>query len=74
MTDQNDTAEKFSLSLLATGEKRGVDEFNPKPMAEWTDDDIRAFYDQNPNISLLTYAGMLGLSVGELKEILLEEM
>ena len=74
MTDQNDTAEKFSLSLLATGEKRGVDEFNPKPMAEWTDDDIRAFFDQNPNLSLLTYAGMLGLSVGELKEILLEEM
>mgnify|MGYP003108635688 FL=1 len=69
-----DIAEKFSLSLLATGEKRGVDEFNPKPMAEWTDDDIRAFFDQNPNLSLLTYAGMLGLSVGELKEILLEEM
>lgn len=69
-----DNAEKFSLSLLATGEKRGVDEFNPKPMWEWTDDDIRAFYDQNPNISLLTYGGMLGLSVGELKEILMEEM
>ena len=74
MTDQNDTAEKFSLSLLATGEKRGVDEFNPKPMAEWTDDEIRDFFDQNPNLGLLTYAGMLGLSVGELKEILLEEM
>lgn len=69
-----DIAEKFSLSLLATGEKRGVDEFNPKPMAEWTDDEIRDFYDQNPNISLLTYGGMLGLSVGELKEILMEEM
>lgn len=69
-----DNAEKFSLSLLATGEKRGVDEFNPKPMAEWTDDEIRDFYDQNPNISLLTYGGMLGLSVGELKEILMEEM
>lgn len=69
-----DIAEKFSLSLLATGEKRGVDEFNPTPMAEWTDDDIRDFFDQNPNLGLLTYAGMLGLSVGELKEILLEEM
>jgi len=67
-----DIAEKFSLSLLATGEKRGVDEF--KPMAEWTDDEIRDFFDQNPNLGLLTYAGMLGLSVGELKEILLEEM
>ena len=69
-----DIAEKFSLSLLATGEKRGVDEFNPKPMWEWTDDDIRVFYDQNPNLNLLTYGGMLGLSVGELKEILMEEM
>ena len=69
-----DIAEKFSLSLLATGEKRGVDEFNPKRMAEWTDDEIRDFFDQNPNLGLLTYAGMLGLSVGELKEILMEEM
>ena len=69
-----DIAEKFSLSLLATGEKRGVDEFNRKPMAEGTDDEIRDFFDRNPNLSLLTYAGMLGLSVGELKEILLEEM
>ena len=74
MTDQNDTAEKFSLSLLATGEKRGVDEFNSKPMWDWTDDEIREFYDQNPNLTLLTYGGMLGLSVGELKEILMEEM
>ena len=69
-----DNAEKFSLSLLATGEKRGVDEFNPKPMWEWTDDEIRDFFDQNPNLDLLTYGGMLGLSVGELKEILMEEM
>ena len=60
MTDQNDTAEKFSLSLLATGEKRGVDEFNPTPMAEWTDDDIREFYRSlNFPIGLLTYGGML---------------
>ena len=41
-----------------------------KPMFEWNDDEIRDFYDQNPNLTILTYAGMLGLSGGELKEIL----
>ena len=41
-----------------------------KPMFEWTDDEIRDYYDQNPNLTILTYAGMLGLSGGELKEIL----
>jgi len=42
----------------------------PKPMFEWNDDEIRDFYDQNPNLTILTYAGMLGLSGGELKDIL----
>ena len=42
----------------------------PKLMSYWTDDEIRDYYDQNPNISILTYAGMLGLTGGELKEIL----
>lgn len=41
-----------------------------KPMFEWTDDEIRDYYDSNPNLTILTYAGMLGLSGGELKEIL----
>ena len=39
-------------------------------MHTWDDNQIRDFYDQNPNLTLLTYAGMLGLSVGELKDIL----
>jgi len=42
-----------------------------KDLWEWTDDEIRNFYDDNPNLLLSTYAGMLGLSVGELKEILI---
>ena len=42
----------------------------PKPMWEWTDDEIRDYYDSNPNLTILTYAGMLGLTGGELKEIL----
>ena len=41
-----------------------------KPMFEWTDDEIRDYYDSNPNLTILTYAGMLGLTGGELKEIL----
>ena len=41
-----------------------------KPMFEWTDDEIRNYYDINPELSILTYAGMLGLSGGELKDIL----
>ncbi len=42
----------------------------PKPMFEWTDDEIRDYYDSNPNLTILTYAGMLGLTGGELKKIL----
>ena len=42
-------------------------------MHTWDDDQIREFYDNNPNLSLSTYSGMLGLSVGELKEILMTD-
>ncbi len=44
-----------------------------KLMSDWNDDEIRDFYDQNPNLTLLTYAGMLGLSGGELKDILMTD-
>ena len=40
----------------------------------WTHDDIREFYDLNPNLSILTYAGMLGLTGGELKDILMGDV
>ena len=40
-------------------------------MHTWDNDQIRDYYDQNPNLTILTYAGMLGLSGGELKEILM---
>ena len=42
-------------------------------MHTWTEKEICEYYDQNPNLMRLTYAGMLGLSVGELKEILFGE-
>ena len=41
-----------------------------KLMSDWNDDEIRDYYDSNPNLTILTYAGMLGLSGGELKDIL----
>jgi len=41
-----------------------------KPMWEWTHGEIRDYYDSNPNLTILTYAGMLGLTGGELKAIL----
>lgn len=46
----------------------------PRPYHEWTHDEIRDYYDRNTNLSLLTYAGMLGLTGTELKEILMKEM
>ena len=42
-----------------------------KDMETWDNNQIRSFYDDNPNLLLSTYAGMLGLSVGELKDILM---
>jgi hypothetical protein len=42
-------------------------------MHTWDDDQIREFYDNNPNLTILTYAGMLGLSGGELKDILMTD-
>ena len=36
-------------------------------------DEIREYYDLNPDISILTYAGMLGLTGTELKAILMTD-
>ena len=36
-------------------------------------DEIREYYDLNPDLSILTYAGMLGLTGGELKAILMTD-
>jgi len=44
-----------------------------KPMWDWDHNEIRDYYDQNPDLSILTYAGMLGLSGGELKDILMTD-
>ena len=38
-----------------------------------TDNEIREYYDRNPNLSILTFAGMLGLTGGELKDILMTD-
>jgi hypothetical protein len=35
--------------------------------------EIRQYYDLNPNITILTYAGMLGLTGTELKAILMTD-
>ena len=35
--------------------------------------EIRQYYDLNPNITILTYAGMLGLTGTELKGILMSD-
>jgi len=34
----------------------------PKPAWQWTDQEIRDYYDQNPNLTILTLAGMVGLT------------
>ena len=39
----------------------------------WSNRQIRDYYDLNPNITILTYAGMLGLTGGELKDILMTD-
>ena len=36
-------------------------------------DEIREYYDLNPDLSILTYAGMLGLTGTELKDILMTD-
>ena len=36
-------------------------------------DEIRQYYDLNPDLSILTYAGMLGLTGTELKDILMTD-
>ena len=40
---------------------------------DWDDQDICNFYDRNPNLTILTYAGMLGLTRSEVKQILMGE-
>lgn len=42
-------------------------------MHTWDNDQIRDYYDQNPDLTILTYAGMLGLTGGELKDILMTD-
>jgi hypothetical protein len=42
-------------------------------IADWTDEEICYYYDMKPNLTLLTYAGMLGLSGGELRAILMAD-
>ena len=42
-------------------------------MHEWSDYQIRDYYDLNPHLTILTYAGMLGLTGGELKVILMTD-
>ena len=37
-------------------------------------DEIREYYDRHPDLSILTYAGMLGLTGTDLKAILMEEV
>ena len=44
----------------------------PKPAWQWTDQEIRDYYDQNPNLTILTLAGMVGLTGTEVKEILMQ--
>ncbi len=39
----------------------------------WSNRQIRDYYDLNPDLSILTYAGMLGLTGGELKDILMTD-
>ena len=39
-------------------------------ISSWTNEEIIEFYDDRSNMSLLTYAGMLGLTGGEVETIL----
>jgi len=39
----------------------------------WSNRQIRDYYDLNPDLSILTYAGMLGLTGTELKDILMTD-
>tara|TARA_R100001369_G_scaffold60391_1_gene87255 strand:+ start:1105 stop:1332 length:228 start_codon:yes stop_codon:yes gene_type:complete len=36
-------------------------------------DEIREYYDRHPDLSILTYAGMLGLTGTEVKDILMTD-
>ena len=39
-------------------------------ISSWTNEEIIEFYDDRNNLSILTYAGMLGLTGGEVETIL----
>ena len=45
---------------------------NMKNPMEWTFDDIREYFDNNPDLTLAALARMTGYSVFELKKILME--
>jgi len=44
-----------------------------KPMWEWDYNEIRDYYDQNPDLTILTYAGMLGMTGREVQDILMTD-
>ena len=44
-----------------------------KDIDTWTREDIREFYDLYPDLTILTFAGMLGMTGGEVIEILMED-
>ena len=39
----------------------------------WSNSQIRDYYDLHPNITILTYAGMLGMTGTEVKNILMTD-
>jgi hypothetical protein len=43
-----------------------------KPANQWTNEEIAAYFDAIPNLTLATLAGMTGKTVAELKKILME--
>ena len=44
----------------------------PIDFGSFSNRQIREYYDLHPNLTILTYAGMLGLTGKELKDILME--
>lgn len=50
-----------------------VESYEQTKGTDMTDQEIKDIYDSNPNITLATLAIMAGVSVEELKKILMEE-
>jgi hypothetical protein len=50
---------------------RPVDVFNGCESRRWTPEDIRAHYDRHPDLQLLQFSRMTGLSVKQLKRVLM---